>query len=191
MTKLTRKYQITFARYKTKLVVTYYNNQFKNLEYKSGGMARNLFTNIGRAVPLYESEIKAKLKEFPDTIGITKIEGPNKKSQYTLFLEEYILFFQNQSDGVSPKIDGVEGSALKKIITYLNKEASSPEEAFVVWKQILDNWNNIEEFYQKQLQIRHINSNLNTIIIQIKNGKPTDKARNTAKRNADDIRKSL
>ena len=63
MNRLTRKYSVSFVDYKSRFVVTYYNNNFKKLEYKSGGLVRVLFLAIGKAIPMYESEIKEHQKK--------------------------------------------------------------------------------------------------------------------------------
>jgi hypothetical protein len=190
MTKITRKYEVTFSKHKARLVVTYYNNNFKKLEYVKGGYPRGLHLAIGKAIPLYESEIKAHLEKFSNAIRMDLIQDKSK-SLYSQFIEEYFGFYEGLSDGVKPKMDGAQGKAMNTIISYLQSQSIDDEEALLAWQQILSGWNQLDDFYQNQIKLTQINSNINNIILQIKNGKSTNQARKKAQRNGDDFRQSL
>jgi len=77
--------------------------------------------------------------------------------------------------GVKAKIDALQGKALKNIIKYLKsniKEKPTSEQAicdaFEIIFQKYDRWG---KFYQDQLKLNQIDSNLINIIKLIKNGK--------------------
>lgn len=169
MANLKRKYTITFLNLKTKLEVTYYNNHFKAFEYKAGGISEKLMRAIGTVIPLNESAIKAKLEEHKGKIKIELIKNAKPATQHTQFLDRYISFF-TERNSISPKINGTEQNALKRIIVYLMKESNSPEEAFEVWEYLFNSWDNLEEFFKKQQLLRNIDSNLTNLLTQIKNG---------------------
>ena len=164
----TNKYSLTFERHKSKCVVVYYNGQFKRLEYKSGGMPDNLWLNLTQAIPFMEHHITDIVTKWNGRIQLTKIES-KPLSQYSQFLDEYFMFFELNFK-FKPKINGAEGKALKEIIKYLSEITSTQEEALTVWQQLLAGWNQLEDFYQQQNQLKQINSNLTTILIQLKNG---------------------
>ena len=164
----TVKYNLTFSRVKTKFTVVYFNGKIKKIEYKSGGITNDVWINITKVVPLLESGIENVKKIYGDRVMFIKEEG-KVTGEYAQYLDEYFIFFEDRYK-FKPKINGAEGKALKEIIKYLNAISSSKEEALMIWKQLLTSWDFIEDFYQQQNQLKQINSNLTTILIQLKNG---------------------
>ena len=189
MASQSKKYSLTFKKLKTKWVVHYFNGQFKKLEYKSGGMKSDLWKTLPKILPLDEHHINIIVEKWNGRVIFEKIEA-GTKSDYTLYFNEYYSFFEHTYN-ITPKITNVEGAALKQIIAYLQKEASTNEEALIIWQQLLGNWNKLDAFYQSQNQLKQINGNLTTILIQIKDGKPSNQARKKADNTADDIRRSF
>jgi len=97
---------------------------------------------------------------------------------YSLCMKIYNDFILEKL-GVKAKIDGTQGKALKSIIKYLKsnikeKPASKQAicDAFEIIFQKYDRWG---KFYQGQLKLNQIDSNLINIIKLIKNGKSTEK----------------
>jgi len=70
---------------------------------------------------------------------------------------------------VKPYIDGDGVNALKKMIDYFRglKGDDRVKEAFIT---MFDNWGLVDPFYQDQLKLTQINSNLPNILNNIKNG---------------------
>lgn len=165
MKNLTRKYKITFKKHKTKLVVTYHNNNFKSVEYINGGIHRKLFVNIGYAVPLYEAEIKDKLKEHPDSLFIELIEDKKAKdpSEYKKYSASWFAFY-NKEVGCDPRFNGVDGKHLKEIIKYLQELEKDNERAYNLWLVILSHWRQLDKFFSQNKDLPFINSQLNKII---------------------------
>lgn len=98
------------------------------------------------------------------------------------FMSVYYKWFQEQV-GIKPKIDAADGKALKAIVKYfreitnneLNNESENENkntdlETLLAWEFVFANYNKWDKFYQKQLNLRHINSNLMNILNSIKNG---------------------
>jgi hypothetical protein len=164
----TNKYNVTFKRFKTKLVVVYHNGQFKRLEYKSGGVKDNFWLHLTKAIPFMEHHIKDVVFSLENRVNYDLIET-KVLSEYTQFLDEYFMFFELNYK-FNPKINATEGKALKELIKYLNSISSTKDEALNIWKQLLNNWKCLDEFYQNQNQLKQINSNLTTLLIQLKNG---------------------
>lgn len=113
----------------------------------------------------------------------TKVEP----SQYTAFSDAWFNFYTTLN-GVSPKFSAKDGKALKEIIKYLNGINESEEEAFVVWQQILNSWNRLDEFYRKSPDLSFINSQFNKIINNLKN---YGTGKTAAGNSANDLRQKL
>jgi hypothetical protein len=98
-------------------------------------------------------------------------------SLYSEFNDLYFQFYQNRV-GIKPIFNSVDGKSLKSIIKYLT-EISNNNDPAAAWKYILDNIDKWDLFYQDQLKLNQIYSNLPNILNNIKNGisknKPIDK----------------
>ena len=183
------KYLLTFTKVKTNCIVSYANGQFKKLEYKSGGMKNEFWTNLTQAIPFEEHHIKDVVNKWNGRIQFEVIK-PTVKSDFSLFIDVYYNWFQTKYS-IKPKWTEVEGKALKQIITYLNKETANSKESLTIWQQIFTNWNKLDNYYQGQNQLKQINGNFQIILTQLKDGKPSSQARKKANSNANDIRESL
>jgi hypothetical protein len=102
--------------------------------------------------------------------GDSKEETP--KSQYKDFIAAYHSFCTTYI-GVGPKLDGVQGKAMKQIIAYLVQESKGKDEdgALAAWSYILSNWGMLTEFLQKQTALVQINKNLQEILTQLRHAK--------------------
>lgn len=129
-------------------------------------------------------EVPEEPKQKPKPVKKTPTKSPPKKENteegklYSAMTKIYFEWFEKLS-GVKPNFNSVEGSSLKKIINYfkiLNKdnkvegEGNEFDEVTKMFQFILTNWNLIDTFYQKQTKLQQINSNLQNIINDIKNG---------------------
>lgn len=115
-----------------------------------------------------------KVKPIPNTK--TTDSKPNKNHIYIDCVSVYDAFIKNRLD-MPAKINGAEGNALKQIIAYLKKSAVAKgyteDTAVDSFKYILNGWDKLEPFLQKQIKLSQINSNLTNIINQLKNGSGT------------------
>jgi hypothetical protein len=106
-------------------------------------------------------------------------------SLFKNFIAIYSEWFKEQNDGTPPKIDGGNGNAAKTIISYLKQivseratkenevlnEAGLEARTLEAWEHVLKSWGKLEPFYQDKTRLLDINSNIQNIIKQIKNGK--------------------
>ena len=114
-----------------------------------------------------------KKEEEPKTPPTTNEDG----KLYARMVEIYFDWFKGLS-GVSPKFGQAEGASLKQIINYFkilykaNKKEGENEfdEVTKMFSFIFSHWNLIDPFYQKQTKLTQINSNIQNIINDIKNG---------------------
>lgn len=117
-----------------------------------------------------------------------QVAGAKKKlTMYQRFIEIYHAWYL-KNEGMPPKIDGAAGNAAKSLLGYFEKIVKSraevdkkeytPEQfenrVLDAWQLVLDNWGLLEPFYQGKIRIIDINSNIQNIIKQVKNGKPTN-----------------
>ena len=76
--------------------------------------------------------------------------------------------FCKEQTGMKCKMNASEGKAMKEIISYLQSNIQD-QNITKALDYIFTNWNRIEPFYQKQIKLKQINSNLVNIIKQLKN----------------------
>lgn len=121
--------------------------------------------SIGKIIPLH----KSSLPQFV-THWAGKIEYTLEEAQPTLHQEMVDLWykFYNDNMGFDPKFTGADGKALKQIREYLTSIGGNPKEALTLWGGVLNTWKDLEEFHQKNTDLKYINSRLNIILSEIK-----------------------
>lgn len=115
-------------------------------------------------------------KEEPPTPP-TPPTTPDEGKLYSEMVKIYFEWFEGLS-GVKPKFGQAEGASLKQIINYfkiLYKDNHSEgenefEEVTKMFQYIFKFWHLIDPFLQKQTKVTQINSNIQNIINDIKNG---------------------
>jgi hypothetical protein len=95
-------------------------------------------------------------------------------SLYTQFLDEWFGFY-NCLYGFPPKFTGADGKALKQIISYLQQVSANDTEALSTWQYLLGNWQKMDEFHQRNTDLKYINSQLNKILQNAKRGNSSAK----------------
>lgn len=115
---------------------------------------------------------KSKVKESKEDISATSVSD----GVYPLCMDIYNSFIINQT-GVGAKIDSATGSALKKIITYLNTQIKNKEDYQVevpkAFQYVFNHFDKWDSFHKGQLNLNQIESNLINILNSIRNGKQT------------------
>lgn len=127
-----------------------------------------LYVNPTPIEPLTSPLIGAKDKD-KDKV---KDKDKDKDSEYTLCVQAYHDFIKSDfGGGGAPFVfSPADGANVKKVIQYLRELESvkdgrkTPSEAL---RFIFDNWTTLEPFYQKQIKIGQILSNLPNIIRQL------------------------
>jgi ribosomal protein L30E len=123
-----------------------------------------------------ENKGKERIKKEKKDIS----EPTASDSTYPLCISIYDAFIQKQT-GVKANINGMAGSAMKKIIVYLRAEmkrkGNVSDDIPASFKLILDHFHLWQPFHQQQLNLNQIESNLINIIAAIKNGIPTNNSK--------------
>lgn len=145
----------------------------------------------------YKEEIKKNSTNKPlgllvpvdDKTKQPKQKKPDKKPSppptiYPKFIEIYNNWFKDQNDGIPVKMDGANGNAAKSIIAYFRTVVRSKavdkniildsdgedKKILESWDYVLRNWKNIDLWMQDKTKLTAINSNIQDILKQIKNG---------------------
>jgi hypothetical protein len=106
------------------------------------------------------------------------------KTIYPRFIAIYDTWFKGFHDGVPPNYANGNGNAAKALILYFKKiagerskkdgivldEAGLEAKALEGWQYVLNSWGKLDNFLQAKTRLVDINSNVQNIITQIKNG---------------------
>ena len=151
----------------TSFKVTYsIKGDFKKIEIVKGKLENKQVYQLGAIIPPNVDHIPMFRANYPN---IQYVEEVKAKSLYTLFVEEWNAFYFNLN-GYAPKFTAVEGKCLKDIIKYLTTISGSEEEILSTWQVLLNSWNRLDEFHQKNTDLKYINGNLNRILDNVKRG---------------------
>lgn len=104
-----------------------------------------------------------------------------KKKTYPAFRKCVGVYFKFAKDkiGMSPVFDGAQGKALKKIIDWLElnlKEEKTVENVVNGFKFILDRHDQWDKFYQDQIKLTQIHSNITNIVKNIRDAHSKSKS---------------
>lgn len=172
---MTTHYNAHIILIDTKVKLTYYNGNFKRFEIaKKGNLAPKHLLNIGRIIPLKENDITRFVLEKEGKVVYTKEEKQvSLYSQYTAVWFEFYRGFM----GIEPKFNQVDGVNLKKIMSYLEKISGGASEGLELWKAILANWEQMDDFHKQNTDIKYIYSQINKILSNVKRGSSKTKVR--------------
>ena len=185
MSNSKKKYEIR-GKYITLWVWYKTNGNLQKIEVRRGELKRIHLMQLSWWVPPTEKELEQRKKQNPGVIYQLVAGRGSSKSIYQAYVNVWFSRFQEITDGLEPKFDGADGKALNSIIKYLNDVSENPEAALNTFDALLSNWNKLDEFYQKNLDLKFINSQLNKIIINLK-----DVTKEAAGHNAADLRQQL
>ena len=148
--------------------------QKRKILIAKGSDLRNLEYGVAKSITPAPKVVVRKVRK-----KVVK-KAPGENGLFQGFMGDYFEFFEKRND-VKPKITGADGKALKEIIkhlTYLTRDKFKDVEDKEInnmarqgWQLMLDNWNALEPFLQKQTKLIQINSNFNNIVENIRNGK--------------------
>lgn len=187
---MTTKYKLTVKSNGSNGVfeLTYVGGVFKKLEQKSGKLVEQIqHERLLVLVPQLESAILILQENFKDKPITWEQISKGSQSIIKQLTDEYYRWYQERN-GIEPKIDGTEIRAMKLIYAYLLKLSTDDAEVFAVWNSLLNNWDNYSDFYRHQMNLRQINSNLNTLLRLLKNGDKHSTTRGKAESVSDDLR---
>lgn len=177
----------------------------KKRERKSRVLQSNLKqSNIKQSIPVIPDGITGAPVGDPPPAP----EQPNKKKEpkksagdeqtkpqglFQRFTASYDAFFQ-KLNGVPPQYNGASGTATNSLIAYFKKIAKDratkdqvcdisdqyvEDKAHEAWEYVLNNWHRLDNFLQAKTRLLDINSNIQNIITQLKNGHTKNKNGNS------------
>ena len=158
-------YIVEALKDKVTLKVGYRSGKFLKLEKKKGKLSNEQVQKIGTIIPPLEKHIDHYRKHYDGRVSYQLLE--KEKTLFTKFNDKWFAFYEAYT-GISPKFNATEGNALKQIMGYLTKESSTETEALQLWQIILSKWKDLDEFHQKNTDLKYINSNLNRILNNVK-----------------------
>ncbi|MEB3041626.1 hypothetical protein [Capnocytophaga gingivalis] len=166
-------YIVTIRSCAVVVKLIYKGGKFSKLEVKKGTLDGEYLKQIGLLIPPLENLIEEWQGVWGDRVTYREEEA-NPPSLYALFLDEWFAFY-NRLFGVAPKFTGADGKALKQIIAYLTGNSADEEEALATWQYLLQNWQKLDEFHQRNTDLKYINSQLNKILQNAKRNNSKDK----------------
>lgn len=99
---------------------------------------------------------------------MAKKRDPVDDQTYKECVDIYFKFYERLT-GLKPLYDGIAGKSMKKLIEYMQTNLKDGFTVQDFLNTVLDNYNLWEPFYQKQLKVNQILSNITNIIICIRN----------------------
>lgn len=155
-------YTVTIHRTHTLLKLTYKKGELCKIEIKRGGLNSQQYQQLGAILPPQEEDIQRYQEQWNGSVSYREDE-PEPLSLYGKFLDEWFGFY-NRLYGFPPKFTGADGKALKQIISYLQQVSADDTEALSTWQYLLGNWQKMDEFHQRNTDLKYINSQLNKIL---------------------------
>ncbi len=166
--------------------IDFLDEQLNERQYNSAKNAKNAKEGWEKRRGSKKCDPIAKVCNIEEEEEEEKKENKKRKEielpdgSYQKFLEIYSSWYEGKV-GVKIQFDGMQGKALKKIITFLiaNSKEKNCTGGAAAWEYILLNWNKLDTFYQDQLKVNQIQSNLPNILNQLKNGTSKSKPTNS------------
>lgn len=143
------------------------NNEVNNTDFTNNDFTNNEERNPDEVSPGPSKPLKAKKQKPADPA--THTGGAAKNELFEIYNEWFL-----EEVGAPPKMLKKDWVGLHQLKQYLGKlpnakTADAPAKAL---GYILANWKKLEPYLQKQKDLSQINSNINAIIDQLKNGQP-------------------
>lgn len=159
-------------------------------------------TNEQTTIPVIPNGITGAPLEDPPPEQPKKKKEPKKPAGseqtkplglFQRFTASYDAFFQ-KLNGVPPQYNGASGTATNSLIAYFKKiakdratkdQVNDPGDQYVedkaheAWEYVLNNWHRLDNFLQAKTRLLDINSNIQNIITQLKNGHTKNKNGNS------------
>ena len=154
------------------LKVTYKKGNFWKLEKAAGKkLTVKELMRIGLIVPPDESEIPAYQQQYP---SLEYKKDEKEQSLYQQYVSAWHLFY-NEFAQMPPKFTAIDGVNLKQIIKHLSNVGAGEKEGLVLFQQLLASWKKLEDFHQKNTDLKYINSQLNKLLNEVRkaNGNQT------------------
>lgn len=152
--------------------LTYKKGLFWKLEKVAGkALNRHDLIKLANVIPLNEAGFSFASESFP-SLEFTK--EVKEQSLYQQYASAWHLFY-NEFANMPPKFTAIDGVHLKQIIKHLSNVGAGEKEGLILFQQLLGSWKKLEEFHQKNTDLKYINSQLNKLLNEVRkaNGKQT------------------
>lgn len=163
----------------------YKNGRFNSIQQLRGQLSQHQHERLLLLAPQLEPAILILQKEFEGRVSWEAIQ--KVESLFQKFIFEYNTWYELKFQ-IQPIIKAVDGATIKWLIANISKLADTEEETLAVWKLILDNWDQLDEWYRNQTDLLQIKKNLNIILKQLKHGKSSEQGARNANNVANDYR---
>ncbi len=167
---------------KTSLELSYTKSgKLKSIKAKRG------FIDPGVVSDIVPSTEKAMLYMVENSKLANKVEV-SRDHFFSIAQSDWLAFFKNRTS-LSYRFTPADGKALKNIGKHLTEVSGDTAKALESWKYMLQKWDTLDPFYRNKPELPFINSQINTILNLMKNGKQTSEAANQSA--ADDLRRGF
>jgi|GEM_PF-3181590 hypothetical protein len=174
------KYLIEHERFS--LVATYTRGTLTAFRMQRGTIPEVDYQTMHFWLPRREEALKLPM----NGIIVTKHKEKSADGYYQQYVDAWFGYYE-RTTGLRPRFNAADGASLKGIKKHLEAETATQDEALGTWQALLANLHRIDKFYSQNADLKFIYSQINKIIIQLKN--VTTKARKG--HNATDLRREL
>jgi hypothetical protein len=166
----------------TKVTANYKRGKLQLVEAETPPL--NLL-KVAEKVPTLEKDVDTSLM-------VQQAQAKAKNLFTTPAMQAWNRFYEKKA-GLPYRFTAADGGALANIGKYLADVCNgSTDEALGLWDYIIANWEQLPDFYRTKPDLKFVNSQLNKIVYQLRNGKPTTAAGTATQRNdADDLRSRI
>jgi len=156
------KYLIEHARFT--VLATYSRGKLAAFKMQRGTIPEEDFWRLPFWMPRTEDALRPPMHGFI----ITEYKDKPADTYFKQYVSAWFGYYE-RTTGVRPRFGGADGTSLKAIKKHLEAEAATQDEALATWQAILGNLHRIDKFYSQNADLKFINSQINKIIIQLKN----------------------
>lgn len=156
------KTTLEILRNNIRIEAEYSNGNLKKINLKKGKLTAEQWAKIGVILPPTTDDIET-FKGRLNAIEFRLKRSEKTTNNYSAYLTSWFDFYQKRF-GFSPKFSPTDGKHLKEIIAYLEGVNDDENQAFATWKALLENWHKLDEFHQRNTDLKYINSQLNKIL---------------------------
>ncbi len=152
-------------------------------EYKITDSITATYTARGKLKKLYAKKGSLNLSELAPVVPenekeLDKMrykEAEQSKDFFFKKAQDKWFEFYSTSTGLTYRFSAKDGKALKEIGKYLTELTGDTDKALATWQIILQRWHLLDDFYKRNKDLAFINSQLNKILNQLKNGQQIGK----------------
>jgi hypothetical protein len=121
-----------------------------------------------------ETDIDSEEKKEKENSSAAENDQPEKEKGLHQKIIDSWYEWRTKATGVNPKVGGADVKAAERLVKYFLALNDPPDEerSFRAWLYILENWKRLDTWTQNQVGLNQIESRINNIIEQLRNGKP-------------------